>query len=446
MRALLVIPPVPYLIDDRVFPHLGILYVAAVLEREGHTVKVLDMAGATGKGWAPQLWSAIKDGYDFLGVTCTTPDFPQALQIREAAGEEDPALPVVIGGPHATVATQMCSDFDYVCTGDGETSVLELVARLKSPDCKSLSSAENPVERRVVSGDIVQDLDALPLPARHLIDMDSYHYTIDGRRATSVMTQRGCPYGCAFCCGRDLPHYRRVRTRSPTSVAMELDTLNARYGFSAFQFYDDELNLSKSRTLELMAALEGDYIYRGFIRTNLFDEDVAKAMAEAGFVEVCAGVESGSDRILKIIGKGAKVEDATRARAMAKKYGMRFKAFTIVGLPGETLEDVMATKSWLLENKPDSFDVTLNTPFPGSPEYDHRERYDIEFSVDYSKDVAFYKGVPGNYSSFVRTSALSFEDFRRLRDEIEADVRVELGMETVLQEQQRLTAALFPLR
>lgn len=143
-------------------------------------------------------------------------------------------------------------------------------------------------------------------------------------------------------------------------------------------------------------------------------------MKEAGCVEVGCGVESGSQRILDSIHKGTTVEQNTEARKVCRDLDIRFKAFTILGLPGENDESVNQTREWLRKNEPDDFDVTIFMPYPGSPIWENPENYDIQFDKDAIKkgfyDETFYKGPP---KSLVRTSMLSAEDIVRLRDEIE---------------------------
>ena len=195
-------------------------------------------------------------------------------------------------------------------------------------------------------------------------------------------------------------------------------------------FYDDEINLDKSR-LKLLCKIikKRDYIWRCFIRSNLFTEDMAKDMAASGCVEVLCGIESGSDKMLKIINKQATIEIHIKARNLCREYQIRFKALMMIGLPSETKEDIMLTKKWLLDNKPDDFDITILTPYPGSDIYKNKEKYDIDFNLDYTQDIAFFKGIPGQYKSFVRNSHLSFNEITQLRDEIEKEVRSKINLE-----------------
>jgi len=410
MHVTLVIPPVPYMISDKVFPPLGILYVASFLRSAKQEVQVLDLTGQ--KDWKDILVSACGSCHshpDVIALTCTTPDFPQALQMLSIIKDANPAIRVAIGGPHPTVAPTLCTMFDTVVGGDGwDEGWLNY--------------------KGIYTSKMLDDFDSAPFPARDLIDMKSYHYKIAGREATSVMSQLGCPYGCVFCCGRDLKEYRKMRLRSVPNIMQELDSLHEEYGYNAFMFFDDEVNIINEHILSLCRSIKDrGYRWRGFIKANLFTEQQAQVMAEAGCYELCTGVESGSLRILQVIQKATTPEINKKFVELCRKYGIRSKCFTIVGLPSATLEDEMMTKQWLIDAAPDEFDVTVNTPYPGAPEFDHREKFDLEFSIDYSKDVAMYKGIPGNLKSFVRTSALSFEDLSRLRDEIDRDARKALN-------------------
>lgn len=407
-----IIPPSPYLINDRVFVSLGILYVASTLEQRGYKVKVLDLKGQ--KDWQNQVRKIANYDNIMVGITAVTPDFPIVLQILNIIKSVNKNVPVVIGGAHATVAPRQCEMFDKIIIGDGITGIF-------------LALEEN--NQKIIHGAMVENLDELPLPARHLIDFKSYNYEINGRKATNVMSQFGCPFSCIFCCGRNIPEYRKVRYRSPKNFVNELDFLNEKYGYTAFMIHDDEFNLDKLRTLEICKLLrKREYIFRGFVRPDLFTAQIANAMAGAHFYEVDVGVESGSARILQLIQKKATPEINSQARKIAAKYGIKFKAFVTIGHPSETYEDILLTKRWLIDNAPDAFEIYMVTPYPGAPIYDQKERFDIEFSIDYTRDNTSVTRTYGKYNCLVRNSNLSSRELASLREEIDKEVRVKLGL------------------
>jgi radical SAM superfamily enzyme YgiQ (UPF0313 family) len=155
-------------------------------------------------------------------------------------------------------------------------------------------------------------------------------------------------------------------------------------------------------------------------------------MRRAGVVEVLCGVESGSERILKVIKKGTTPDVNGRARELARKHGIRFKALTMVGLPTESREDALATKNWLLKYQPDDFDCTVYQPMRGSPIGDNPDREGAGLTFTLSHEP--YKTIPGQYHTSTRTSHLDAAEIVSLRDEIERDVRQSLGLPTVIQQ------------
>lgn len=413
----IIIPPSLYLLNDKVFVPLGPLYVAAVLEQKGYNVRVLDLKGQN--DWQEKVKEIAKQENRLIGISVSTPDFPIALQILKIIKSINKDIPVAIGGAHATVAPTQCEMFDKVIVGDGATGIF-----------LALES-----DQKIVHGKMIENLDELPLPARHLIDLKSYHYEIDGRSATNVMSQFGCPFSCAFCCGRNIKEYRTVRFKSPENFVRELDFLNQKYGHTAFMIHDDEFNLYNKRTLEMCDALsKRNYLFRGFVRAGMFTDEIAEAMAKAGFREIGIGVESGSPKILKVIGKQTTPEINSRARMIAKKHGIKFKAFITVGHPSETRDDIEMTKQWLLDNKPDFFEIYMVTPYPGSPLYDSKENYDIQFSIDYAHDITSVTRRYGEQRCYVRNSHLTSEEIAQLREEVDKEVRQKLGLDKNIRE------------
>lgn len=454
-----IIPPSGFLLDERVFPTLGVLKVAAVLEQSGADVDVLDLSGADDLSGAVE--AHLTHGHaDAYGITATMPQMPQAAEIARHITTTCPEATLILGGPHvtlmqasarleqkrgvigrATAAMDALRErFDVLVCGDGERAI----AQALRPDAPELIDGDDPKSDLFLTP---ADLEIAPFPARHLIDVNSYHYAIDGVRAQSLICQLGCPFGCKFCGGRSSPFLRRARLRSSSQVVAEMRHLYETYGTTGFMFFDDELNVNPKfmELLQQIVALQQEvgvaFRLRGFLKAELLTEPMAAAMYEAGFRQALIGFESGHPRILQNILKKATRDDNTRAVEMLHGAGVSVKAAMSIGHPGESPETIAATRDWLLEVRPDEFDMTIITVYPGTPYFDeateettgvwtYRDRANGDalhaFNVDQFSDANFYKGVPGTYRSFVYTDTLTPDDLCQMRDAVEAEVRASL--------------------
>jgi anaerobic magnesium-protoporphyrin IX monomethyl ester cyclase len=462
MRVTFIIPPSGFLLDELVFPTLGVLKVAAILERDGVPVNVLDLSGVSDLPAAFHHHTSAHGPSDVYGLTATMPQMPAAAAIAKMIRAYEPQAKVILGGPHATLmqssarqeqkrsaygrastAMEQLKDlFDVVVCGDGEHAIA-IALRDDSPN---LVDGDDPKSPLFLTSN---DLGAYPLASRHLIDMSRYHYQIDGRDSHSLIGQLGCPFACNFCGGRRSPFLRKIRTRSSEAVIAELRHLYETYGTTGFMFYDDELNVNRqfldllAQIVRLQDELGVDFRLRGLIKSELLTQEMAPAMYRAGFRQILVGFESGSPRILQNIDKKATRDDNTRCVEMLHEAGIKVKALMSIGHAGETAETVSATRDWLMAVQPDDFDVTIITVYPGTPYFDdatedhpgvwtYRDKKNGDrlhaFPVDHLRDVNFYKGVPGAYKSFVYTDALSPDDLCQLRDGLEADVRGRLAI------------------
>lgn len=461
-RICLIIPPSPFLADERVFVSLGPIKVAASLEKAGHTVEVLDLSGVVNYEKVVRDYASAADIVT-IGLSATTPQMPNAKSIMRVLREIKPQAKLILGGAHATVvnaarkrekrrgivgrahlAFQQIADIsDVIVAGDGELAIFSAL----EPNAPSLIDGDDPDSNLFLSA---RELAELPPPARHLIDLSSYHYSIAGVPACSLIMQLGCSFGCRFCSGRLSPTFRRVRIRSIDSVIREIRSVYRQYGFRGYMLYDDELNISPNMINDLHALcdlqneLGETFVFRGFIKANLFNASQAAAMKKAGFKEICVGFESGSPRILRNVKKQATVEQNTACVEIAKKYNLRIKAFCSIGHAGETEETIRQTSDWLLAVGVDDFDMTIISTFPGTPYYDDAvhhhddiwvystpENGDKLYSqeIDYTQTAEYYKGqIEDGYRSYVYTDALSREDIVRLRDREERDIRKKLNI------------------
>jgi anaerobic magnesium-protoporphyrin IX monomethyl ester cyclase len=458
----MVIPPSPFLLDERVFMSLGILRVAAVLEQRGFEVEVVDLSGI--ENYREAMAEHCKTtSSEIFCLTATTPQMPSAYAVSRVIRTYRPGARLVLGGPHPTLTYAACkkelkhkmpgrahramadleAGFDVIVCGDGEKSIHQ--ALYASPP--RIIDADDPKSDLFLDN---ETLNQLPFPARHLVDVDSYHYFIEGERAMSLIAQLGCPFGCGFCGGRNSPMLRRIRMRSTENVVAEVLHLFHTYKVKGFMLYDDELNVNP-QLVPLMDALTKaqddlgvQFKFRGFIKSQLFTPEQARAMYRAGFRWILTGFESGSPRILQNINKRATAEENTRCVQIAHDHGLKVKALMSIGHPGESPETIEQTKMWLMKTKPEDFDVTIITPYPGSPYYDdavscgdrqwvytYPETGDQLFmkEVDYLKTADYYKGDPnGGYQSYVWTKTLDAPSLVLSRDSLERDVRSRLNI------------------
>jgi len=442
MKICLITPPSTFLLDERVFVSLGILKVGAVLEQAGHDVDHLDLSGVANYEEVAEDYT----GASVYAITATTPQLPSALNVaRRLRGRGK----VVIGGPHVTLInaaakrgneraieaiSEVLREFDCVVAGDGEKAIFHALQEY------GLIDADDP---KSPMWETSKDFTESPWPARHLVDLDSYHYTVDGEKALSMISQLGCPFACAFCGGRNSPMLRRIRTRPAENVIAELIHLYDAYGTKGMMFLDDELNVNRVM-VEMMQKIKAtgiDWRFRGFVKAELFTDEQAGAMYSAGFRWLLCGFESAHPRILRNINKKATLADNTNMLRIAHKHGLKVKALMSFGHPAESEETILATRDWLLEEKPDDFDCTVITVYPGTPYYDeavqvegpvyrYQTNGDNLYSedVDFTKDVAYYKGRVGEYHAYVWTDFISRERLAVMRDEVEKEVRTKLGI------------------
>lgn len=457
----LIIPPSIFLLDERVFTNLGVLKVASALESVKAPVEVLDLSGVSNFEDVVAMHVAATPTKIF-GITTTTPQMPATAKIAKRIREIRPDARLVIGGPHptliaaalkresklgmkgrATIAMDQLSQmFDCVVAGDGE-----LACAFAFYGNKPFINADDPQGELFMTNKVYSET---PWPARHLVDLESYHYSIENHRATSVILQLGCPFSCGFCGGRESSMLRKIRTRPTANIIMELEHIYKTYGYTGFMFYDDELNVNKAM-VELMNEITNlqnrlgvEFRLRGFVKAELFNETQAQAMYRAGFRWLLTGFESGSPRILENINKKATREDNTRCFEIARKNNLKVKALMSIGHPGESAETVQDTHDWLMQVQPDDFDVTIITTYPGTPYYDHAVEtspgiwtytYDKTgdklhaYAIDYNETADYYKGDPdGGYKAYVFTDNLSSEELVKLRGDVEKSVRTTLNI------------------
>ncbi len=465
MRVCLIIPPSLILAKERTFNHLGILSIASVLERQGVSIDVLDLQDVKNFSDVVVEYMRTSDVRTF-GLTATTPQIPASVEILKAAKSVRPDSRLILGGPHVTMVHSAWKNeiagkeaegrgqrafdklreyFDVLVSGDGERAMLEI---LDNPDARFLdgSSAKSGY---YLEKDAFQEM---PFPARHLIDMDSYNYSIDGVRATTLFSQAGCPYPCGFCTGRDVDSYRRVRLRTIDSVLAEILHVHKTYGIRGFMWFNDELNVDRNLVSNMDAITRlGEEVgvewrMRGFVKSELFTKEQAEAMYRAGFREILVGFESGSDLILKNIQKRATRDQNSRCVEIARSAGLRVKALMSIGHPGESEKTIRETERWILDTGPDAFDLARITVYPGSPYFNEARKspslrdawtYTINghsihsYEVDYTRDFLFYKGRHTDSVEFNRfyafTDHLSASELTHIKMELEDSLREKLG-------------------
>jgi anaerobic magnesium-protoporphyrin IX monomethyl ester cyclase len=351
------------------FPPMGLLSLGAYLERAGYQVEMRDFCNP---GPIPDYAQ-----YDLVGISTDTTRHLKAMAIARQAKEA--GCLVVMGGPHACYCDEeiLATPWvDVICHGEGEATLLELVQAVEGgkrewKGIMGLSFRQDGKVVRTPHRPFIKELDSLPFPARHLVNMDLYRRTRFGRRPiTPVITSRGCPTNCRFCSSSSF-FGTRWRARSADAVVEELTELNSRYGFGAVAFVDDNFTLSSQRVVAIAEGIMRrrlDLWWWNFSRpdTIVKNEEMLKVMRRAGAKTVYIGVESASPRTLDALGKKMDLDTVVRAVELLKKNGFEVFASYIFGGPHDDARAIHETIRFakLLDTNIAQFSIL--TPYPGT--------------------------------------------------------------------------------
>ncbi len=380
MKVALIALPHPYLRQPEAQAPLGVLYLAAVLEKAGIEVSVHNFAALTDA----QALAALPDAA-LYGITVTSMELPQANRFAARIKLQRPAARVVLGGP-GTISAEFV-DWDHVdavCHGEGEGTVLDMAADLCNGGLK-----------RIYEGRPVEDLDVLPFPARHLLqgsqggNVFAYNRNYRGTGSVTILTSRGCPFSCAFCSAPALNG--QVRYRDPGAVVEEMKHVIADYGIRQFRISDDMFTANAQHVLELCRLVGGlDVAWRISIRAKPLTLELLRALHAAGCKEVSIGIESFDDDVLKLLNKGTTSSDNIRALRLCAEAGMRARALMMIRTPGQTRRTVARNISGLAGAPYEIVACTVFVPLPGSDIWNDPDKYGIEILSRNLDDYNFY--------------------------------------------------------
>ena len=374
------------------FPPLGLGYVASSLRNEGYGVDILDCTFMTREDALKKAKNAKPDVVGIYSMVSMQRD-----SIKFASHLRDSCDLLVAGGPLPSCDPfSFMKEFDVVVKGEGEKTMLDIVwAYENGSDPGNIPGivyrknksglARCGEEREIVNtetGLLEADLDMITFPARDLFPNDEY---IDywkrktGSATTTVFTTRGCPFKCEFCSNAVFGISYRERT--PANVLDEFEEALS-FGYDRIHFADDVFTLNKERVQGICEEIKKrrlDFKWECLGRVDSIDKDLAVAMKEAGCDRIFFGIESGNDRILKMMNKKITAEYACKAVGSAHAVGLRTGAFFILCYPGENDETVLDTIRFATSLPVDYLSFTVPYPLPGTALHErvkHRIRKD----------------------------------------------------------------------
>lgn len=379
MKILLINPPLTFFPGSKcvgIGLPLGIMYIAAILEKNGYDVEILDTRVTDYKSqkigdtkYFGMPWEKIKEKIkqskpDIVGITNPfTAQLDNAIKVSEIVKDIDSNIPTVIGGPHVSVmAAEFLEDtnsVDFAVIGEGEYTMLDI---LKYHEGKlNINNIEGVAYRK--NNDIIlnprkkfiENLDDIPFPAYHLVDMETFTNPKKVRqrstkhlREISMITSRGCPYNCIFCSIH--LHMGKVwRAHSQEYIIKHIEHVIENYGIEHIHFEDDNLTLDTKRFEDIInSIIEKDIKFSwdtpNGIRADRLTIELLKKMKKAGCTNLTIGVESGDQFILdNIIDKHLRLEDVIKTAKMCKALDMPLSAFFVIGFPSEKKENMEKT-------------------------------------------------------------------------------------------------------
>ena len=359
-------------------PPMGLAIIAAVLEREGYQVTVVD-AHALKLRLAEIVPSV--SGADVAGLTAMTPTIGAAIDIARQLKRSYPHLTIILGGAHATLLPEEtlggAPEVDIIVRGEGETTIVELLKALESKQpVENVPGISYRRNGTVINNEMRNentDLDSLPFLAFHLLPWRRYKPHPPHGRAFpfgAIITSRGCPYKCSYC---SKPIFgNKFRAQSPERVVAEIAYYQENFGIRELAFYDDVFTLNKERAYAICDSI----IQKGLkicwtceTRVNLVEKRLLLRMKQAGCYAIAYGIESASPEILDAIHKGITLDEVEEAVRISQEVGLQVIGYFMLGNVNETPETVRRTIAFAKKLKLDFAQFAITTPFPGTELY-----------------------------------------------------------------------------
>ena len=359
---------------------IGIAILGALAERRGHRVRILDI------GLEQDAEESLKSafaaaGYDIAGFSCMSVEFLGGLDTARIIRGLSPQTHIIFGGQHPTIMPEQVMKaecIDSICIGEGEDLWAEFLDRMSAgaglDGIQGLWYRHNGEVVRNLPRNTYVDVDAVPMPAYHLLEIEKY-FDIDfvrfptvDRRAIQIFTSRGCPYRCIYC--HDL-FGKKFRGRKPELVWEEIKFLHDTYGIREFMVEDDNFNMDHGRAKQICDLVIAGGLKLGFqfgngVRLERFDEELMRKLALAGTHHMAIAVESANDRIQKLIKKHLKLGRFNEVLGWARKYKIETLGFFMLGFPGETVEEINQTIRFACASHFDEALFSIATPYAGT--------------------------------------------------------------------------------
>lgn len=429
-KALLINPPSGmYIRDDRcqvpvkglssgLRTPLDLAYMAAALEKEGIVCVIRDCPAESKT--RQDLRKELEGGnFDMLIISVTTPTLYADLSVCDVAKEINPGILTVAKGAHFATedkeAMERFKSLDVAIRGEYELAVQELGRNRPLEEILGITYRSNGIIRRNADRPFLENLDILPLPARHLLDNRLYIRPDTGEMMTSIQTNRGCPAKCCYCLVRTVSG-SKILARSPESIAGEMEICKEKFGIKNFYFRADTFTWDKDWMIKVCRAIIDRKLNVNWVcnsRVDTIDEERLKWLKEAGCWMIGFGIESGDQGILNKMRKGTTLQQAITAVDLCRKFNIKTYLFWVLGLPWETEESIENTAKFAKRIKGDFAEFHIAYPFPGTDFY----YTGLENNLFSKEDLC-----KGNVKSgIVRTFALSGERLQYYQKKITKD-------------------------
>jgi len=402
----LINPPRPYLVNPHAQAPLGLLYVAAAVERAGYTVRIANLAG--------QKHASLRNvppTAKVYGITGTHLDLVMVKALASHLKRVDYKCRIVVGGPISMSNEVHCDDIDAVFQGEAD-------------GCAELIMTDS--DKRTITCGSPPEPDVIGMPARHLwpgpfggnvfIGQQNYQ----GGGSTTIMSSRGCPHSCAFCASAALCN-RNVRLYEPASVVAEMEECVTRYGVSQFRFSDEFFTANRDHVHSICTEIRNsptlgyghDIAWRASVAVKPHSLDMFRHMADAGCREVAFGVETADPDVLYSITRKGTVDDAYAALATAKKAGLKTRALMMTGLPGETAKTFWHNLKFFADAQFDALALAVFTPFPGCEIARNPKKFNCEILPEQTRQSVCLYARDGtiNANPRIRIEGMSDADF-----------------------------------